>query len=139
MSKNATEISRNGSFVSFDPKTLCLCKRMSVANNAAWNGESVNLEVEIDFDGVPLEQVYSWAAQTLIINLQQQLRKCDLDFVKHLSKSVYRRKASAMGILDDPSRAYQKAMKVIGNGDLTPQQAAAMLTALQAHMASLKK
>lgn len=138
MSKNI-EMSKNGSAVSFDPKTLTLRKQLSVTNNGAWNGEQVTMTVEIDFDGVPVEQVYAWAGQTLVINLQQALRKCDLAFVKQLAKSVYRRKATAMGILDDPSRAYKKALDAINAGDLSPQQVENMLTALQAQLAKLGK
>lgn len=136
MSKNI-EMSKNGSAVSFDPKTCTLRKRLSVMNNGAWNGESVQLDVEIDFDGVPLEQVYAWAAQTLVINLQQALRKCDLAFVKQLAKSVYRRKATAMGILDDPMRA---ARKLVENaGSMSPLEVENIITALQAQLDKLNK
>ena len=124
-------ISNNGSQVVFDSKNETITKRMSVTNNGAWNGEKVDMTVEIDFKGCDLAQIYSWAAQTLIINLQQALRKCDLVFVKELAKSVYKRKATAMGILDDPNRLFNKTMESIKSGDLNPDQVARMIAELQ--------
>lgn len=112
----------------FDPKTMTATKRFSVTAKA-WGDESVAITAEIDFTGVAQEQVYAWASQTLIINLQQALRKCDIAFVKDLSKAVYKRKATAMGILDDPAKAYNKLMENVSS--LTPEQAAQMIAALQ--------
>lgn len=139
MPKNETIISNNGSNVSWDPKNETITKRMSVTNNGAWGGERVDMTVEIDFKGVKLEQIYAWAAQTLVINLQQGLRKCDLAFVKDLAKSVYKRKATAMGVLDDPQRLFNKTLDTIKNGNLTPDQVSRMLQELQSMIPATKK
>lgn len=134
-----TNITNNGANTTFDTKTEILRKKMTVSNNGAWGGESVTLDVEIDFKGCDLAQIYSWAGQTLIINLQQALRKCDIAFVKELSKSVYRRKATAMGVLDDPNRLFNKTMETIKNGELNTDQVARMIAELQAMLPGKKK
>lgn len=122
MNNNGQQVVVNGSM---------LTKQVSVTS-AAWQGETVKIEVEIDFDGVPLAQLYSWAAQTLVINLQSALRKCDLEFVKELARAPYRRHASSMGVVDDPSKVLKKAVEAVDS--MSPEQLEALLMALQSKM-----
>lgn len=108
---NAASTQNGNTTFEYDAKSHIASKRMTVTSKAWGEGQSVNLNVEIDFTGVSQEQLISWASQTLIINLQASLRKCDLSFVKELAKAPYRRKATAMGVLDDPNRAFRKTLE----------------------------
>lgn len=108
---NASQALNGNTTFRYDPKTQVASKNMTVTCKAWGPDQSVNMQVEIDFTGVAHEQLISWASQTLIINLQASLRKCDLSFVKELAKQPYRRKATAMGVLDDPNRAFRKTLE----------------------------
>lgn len=113
---------------SFDHKALTITRPVGVKSKA-WGNEGIELTVEIDFTGVPIEQVYEWASRTLVISLQRGLRGCDQQFVKGLSRQVYKRKATSMGIVEDPNKAVSRVLENVGN--MGKEQLAELLAKLQ--------
>lgn len=81
-----------------------------------WQGAKFPFTVQIDFSGVSSEQLYSWAASTLIIQLQNQMRQCSPEFMSVLTSSAIRRPAADMGkSMNADERAEASAKRAITN------------------------
>lgn len=97
-------------------------------------GEAVNLTAHLDFEGVPIAQIMFWAARTKIIDLQNALRLCDLEFIKDLAKRgpIMRKAVEAgTGFVSTEKIQQQIVSRFAG---LSPEEREATIRLLKANM-----
>ena len=92
-------------------------------------------QVAIDFTGCDLAQIMNFAARTMIIKLQNQLRTNGYPFVKDfLAKGTIQRNAMEFGLgVESTDKAINKVMEK--TEELSPEQLKMLIDKMQAEMA----